>query len=257
MKKSLLVISIFIFFWGLNIPAGVCKVEEESSTTIQIRAISLRVLQERLEAHGAKGPRPKELLHFAGITRVEGYVVDEVKHDVILFGQVNPTLPPLYLDDFVIALRNATLKYAHLKGNTYYYSDPGCSIDPDPKVMGKLDSLAGKIIQKSYPGGIDKGIEEWHDICRSPQQVRVLGIPFHTHFSKVMVKADYDMKGLVDGCDDLDIPGFDSLSDITLAKAKSYIIQGKPIPIPLSSMNRFWFYPGENLYEEDEGIILI
>jgi hypothetical protein len=114
-----------------------------------------------------------------------------------------------------------------------------------------------EIGQNISGGSFQARIQEWHNTCRSPQTVSVLGIPFDTHFAQVMVRADYDMKRLVDGTDSLTIQGFSSLADIAMAKAKNEIIQDKPLSIPVSSMNRFWFYPGENAYVQDQGIIII
>ncbi|MEW6607347.1 MAG: DUF1598 domain-containing protein [bacterium] len=149
------------------------------------------------------------------------------------------------------------MSYRVKRGNVYYYSNPGCSIDPDPDVIQKLQTLGQQIFNHSSSTRIKEGIEKWHSICQLPQNVRVLGIPFDTHFAVVMVKADYDMKTLVDGSDSLNIPGFTSLTDMTLEKAKNDIVQEKPLSIPLYSMNRFWFYPGENHYIEDSGIVII
>jgi hypothetical protein len=137
------------------------------------------------------------------------------------------------------------MKYAVLKGNTRYYSDPGCSIDPDPQIIQLLQIL-GKNQLSSSVDEKEKGLKEWHKICHSPQKVRVLGIPFYSHFAHVMVKADYDMKMLVDGSDTLNLPGFNALTKMTLQRVKTDLLQGGQASIPLAAMNRFWFYPGEN-----------
>lgn len=266
----------FVLFLFLLIPGISCKEPVKTSTkqkseapqpaiekketqapTFQGRAVSLKVLQNRLKACQEKGSCPDELLQLAGLKRIVGYVVDVPNHDIILLGQVDDTLPSLYLENFVIAVRNAWLKYATRKGNTIYYSNPGCSIDPSPRVREQLDVTKRDIFRSSSVDQIEKRIQRWHEVCRSPQQVRVLGIPFNTRFAWVMVKADYDMKNLVDGSDSLNIPGFISLTDMSLEIAKSDIIQGKPVSIPLSSMNRFWFYPGKNGYREDERVVTI
>lgn len=221
------------------------------------RALSLKVLQERLRICVRSGKCSNDLLKLCGLTKIEGYVLDDASNDLILFGQADPRLPSLYTEDFVIALRNACLKYSELRGNTYYYSNPGCSIDPDPNVMRQLENLAKKIPSNSSSGEITKKMEQWGRICEKPQTVRVFGIPFTTHFAKIMVDADYYMKRLVDGSVSLEIDGFTSLVDMTLNKAKKDILDNQPISIPASSMNRFWFYPGGNEYKYGRGIVRI
>ncbi len=208
------------------------------------RAISIRILQEKAKKCTARGKCPENISKLCGLTKVDGFVIDEKNNDIILFGNVDPSLSALYLEDFVVALRNAWLKYAVLKGNTYYYSNPGCSIDPNRRVIDRLVRLKGEIIGRRSSRGGEGVIKRWCKICESPQRVRVLGIPFDTHFAWVMVKADYDMKKIVDGSDVIGIPGLVSLSDMTLDKIKRELLQGHKSSIPLYMMNRFWFYPG-------------
>lgn len=233
------------------------KIKDIKDQVFEGKAISLRILQEKLRNSQSKRSLTKEIFQQVGITKFIGYVVDEPNRDLILIGQCAPALPYIYLDDFIIALRNIWNKYAPLRGNTYYSSYPGCSIDPEPNVLQGLEVLAQDIIGGSYREKIEEGIQKWHSICRSAQKVRVEGIPFDTHFARVMVKADYDMKNLVDGADSLDIPGFKSLMDMTLEIAQENIIRGGSLSIPISSMNRFWFCPGENQYVEDKGVVIL
>ena len=110
--------------------------------------------------------------------------------------------------------------YGRQDGDTWYYSHPGCSIDPNPKVLQKLNEISDLISQQTSAKMKEQGIEAWHKVCRSPQQVRIMGIPFDTRFAHVMVQADYDMKKLADGSDTLDIKGFVSSADMTLEQAK-------------------------------------
>ena len=219
------------------------------------RAVSLRVLEGMARKCMAKGKCPENILELCGLKKINGFVIDEKNRDLILVGKVDATPPSLYLEDFVIALRNAWWKYAPLKGNTYYYSAPGCSIDPNPETIQRLQQVGRGILSSS--GEMEKGLRKWHTICGESQKVRVLGTPFDSHFAKITVDADYYMKRLVNGSVSLGIEGFESLTDMTLSKAKEDVIQGRPISIPLSSLNRFWFFPGENWYVEDKGVVLI
>ena len=220
------------------------------------RAVSLKVLQERVKRCMAKRKCPENILELCGLKKICGFVIDEKNRDLILVGKVDTTSsPPLYFEDFVIALRNAWWKYAPLKGNTYYYSAPGCSIDPNPETIQKLQRVGSGILSRS--GEMEKSLQKWHTICGEPQKVRVLGIPFDSHFAKITVHADYYMKRLVNGSVSLGIEGFESLTDMTLNKAKEDVVHNRPISIPLSCLNRFWFFPGENRYVEDRGVVLI
>ena len=101
----------------------------------QNRAVSLKVLQKQL---GHCPPRDyackRQLFRLAGITTVRGYVVDQKNDDIILFGEVDTCLPPLRLDDFVVALRSAWDKYER--------PDPGCTIEPAPAMNKALDELS-------------------------------------------------------------------------------------------------------------------
>lgn len=219
------------------------------------RAVSLKVLEKRVKECMSGGECLENILELCGLKKTYGFVIDEKNRDLILLGKVDANSPPLYLEDLVIALRNAWWEYAPLRGNTYYYSAPGCSIDSNPETIQRLQRVGSRILSGS--GEMENTLQKWHAICGEPQKVRVLGIPFDTHFAKITVDADYYMKRLVNGSVFLGIEGLESLTDITLNSAKKDVIQGRPISIPLSCLNRFWFFPGENRYVEDKDVVLI
>ena len=211
------------------------------------RAVSLSVLESVVQSAPSA-----EAARLCGITRVSGYVVDKRGHDIILFGKVDPAYPPIYLEDFIVALRNSRMAYATRKGHTYYYAPPGCSIDPDPKVLRELQRIGDKISNTSDLDERRNILDEWQSAGHRPQKVRVLGVPFYTHFAKVMVDADYYMKRLVNGSVDLGISGFPSLMDMSIGVSKKAMQSGEG-SAPENSLNRFWFCPGESSYEEENG----
>lgn len=254
MKKVLLISGIIIFTLVAIHP---CNGKDSTKGLTKVGAISLKILEKRLKDCMAKGNCPEEILQLYGIKRVLGYIIDEKNNDIVLIGRIDDTSPLLYLEDFVIALRNTWLVYAPLEGNTRYYSPPSCSIDPEPKVLGELQQTAEQIFKTSNPEDVQRGLNEWNNACRQPQKVRVMGIPFDSRFGKIMVEADYYMKRLVDGSVSLDIDGFTSLTDMTLDIVKEDIYNNRQSSIPLQSMNRFWFCPGKNSYVEDKGVSLI
>lgn len=223
----------------------------------EFRAVSLRILLQRLMPCHRVEDIPKDISHFCGLTRIMGYVVDEPNCDIILLGEVEPNKPPLYLEDFVIALRNTWCKYAKKEKDTIKYSYPGCSIDPDPIVIQRLNDIGKHISGNSQSGEARDAIEKWKKICESPQKVSVLGVPFLSRFGWVMVKADYDAKCIVDGSDSLELPGFISLLDIEFEQAKNRLLNGKSKSGSQSLLNRFEFCAGKNAYLEDEDMVLI
>ncbi len=218
---------------------------------VTTHAVSLQRLAERLRACGSNGSC-SSLREFDGLRVIDGYVVDPADGDVVLVGRRDEKLPPLMVEDFAVALRNAWARYAERRGNTIIYSSPGCSIDPDPMVMRELDGIAARVMS-----GDRAGQKEWDRVCKKPQKVRVMGMPFHSHFAKVLVDADYAMKRQVDGSDPLGIPGLESVIGTTLAQVRRDVEANQPISVPVSSMNRFWFYPGKNVWEAGDGVVLI
>ena len=222
------------------------------------RAISLTALESRLRS-GHSG----DVARLCGITTMSGFVIDKGARDLILIGEVDPSRPALYLDDLAVAFRNSRLAYASRKGDTLYYTAPGCSIDPDPGVIRELNSL-GRLISGAQDPNAKQGLyDRWQQIGSRPQNVRVLGVPQDSHFAKVMVEADYFMKRLTDGSADLGIPGFQSLMDMRIRIARDSMlsrIPHQPSTInhslrPVQSINRFWFCPGESTYTEEDGVV--
>ena len=72
-----------------------------------------------------------------------------------------------------------------------------------------------------------------------------------------MVTADYLMKRVTNGTADLDLPGFNSLSDMVLEAAVDRIMNDPGGAVSLPHLTRFWFDPGTNTYLEEEGAVLI
>lgn len=224
-------------------PAVVAKKSHPWSGT----AVSLRVLQRRLAACIPSGACPATLLELAGLTRLDGVVRGADAADWILIGASEPSRPALRTEDFAVALRATWIRYGERRGDTIYYSSPGCSIDPQPDTIARLEQVSRQIDQ-------DGDLEAWHAVCRRPQAVRVLGIPFDTHFAKVAVEADYFAKRLVDGSVTVSVPGVTSLSDRTMDVLRREIREQHRTTSGIPWMNRFEFVGGEAAYLKDEGI---
>lgn len=205
-------------------------------------AVSMKALQSAVKS----GDNP-EALTLAGLTRIDGFIIDSDNRDIVLYGQADSSEPALYFDDLAVALRNAKMSYAKLSGHTYYYTAPGCSIDPDPAIIQQLHDIRNR-----HEDG--KWIDQWNEVGASPQNVRVLGIPFNTRFAKVIVDADYYMKKLVNGSVNPNIYGFQSLMGMKIDQAKAQIKDGTRDPDSKMAINRFWFCPGDCLYAFNDNI---
>ena len=151
---------------GVTETAGERSAESDTTAGKGIRAVSLSVLQNRLQqSQPAAGT-----MKMAGLTSITGYVEDKSNQDLVLLGTTNASLPPLHTEDFVVALRYAFLKYAEFKDNTYYYSYPGCSIDPQPEVLAELQHVGDQILSSDYSALLDVSkilmIEQIEDASR-------------------------------------------------------------------------------------------
>jgi hypothetical protein len=221
-----------------------------------LRALSLKILQRELS--NPTNARSRQLLELGGITHLLGYVLDEEQNDIIVYGIADATSSvSLWTEDLVVALRNAWLRYAKLQGNTYIYEDPGCSIDPNPLTVAKLEAIGRNIQNARSDNAIERELLNWGRICKEWQKVRVLGTPVNCRFAWATVQADYDMKRLVDGSDPLGLAGFDSLTTLKLGLVRQKVVNDQAVNIKLAGLNRFWFCPGTNMYEEDDGIVWI
>lgn len=246
MKKHLIASTVFaisVFFIILAIcPINYCNAGCETG-----RAISLRALQNKLQS--CRGSCQEEILQLASVNQVVGYLVDTRNNDIVILGNINSDLPTLNVEDFIIALRSAWHKYEEFC--------PKCTILPNATTIQQLQLIGRRMLSAKSPEEAERHIAEWHRVCQNPQRAQVWGIPVDSRFAQIIIQADYGMKKIVDGSDSLGIPGLSSLVDMTVEKILQDVSQNRPVSVSLSSMNRFWFYPGRNLYEYEEGIALI
>lgn len=217
------------------------------------RAVSLNAL-----AAACQNGQGASVAQLCGITELQGYVHDDANRDLILIGRVDPSLPPLYLDDLVVVLRNAWVVYAEVLDGTRYYSCPGCSIDPNTEILKKLQKISQQVTKGGSRDDIEACLDEWRQTGESAQSVRVMGIPRDTRFAKTIVEADYHLKRLVNGSAVVDLPGFQSVADMRADRVREEIREGQPLTSLSQSLTRFWFDSGETTYcASDNAISLL
>ncbi len=240
------IVVVITFVLTLNLLKA--RAEETSFQLInEGRALSLRVLEENVRGSFKREKQlDKELSSLAGLNKIYGFVIDREGRDCIIIGKTDPHSPPILLDDLVIAIKNRWKEM----------SPPGCSIDPRQEDLVRIQKLANELMGIQDPILLRKKLPSWKNISGS-QDVRVFGVPMNTHFAKIMVEADYLLKRIIDGSYPLNIKGFKSFSDIMVEEVKKRLKVGEISLPPLQMAMRFWFYPRENKFIEDEGIVLI
>lgn len=180
--------------------------------------LSLRALAERAKAN----PNDADVVTLCGINRLEGYVVDVKRGDIIIIGKKESGKPDLSLDDLAICIRNI------VQGDP----DPYCSLDPIPDNITNLNQLmSGNDVDP-----FDMADEDYIDLLEStlgPQQVIIGGVPRESKIANTMIYADYIMKEYSQGLrkDNL----VQSCLDLMKEESESSF-SGEA-----SSMSRFWF----------------
>src|SRR5581483_8903819 len=198
------------------------------------RAISLRELSAELAAG-----RPATLQK---LTRLDGYITDAATHDIILWGQSEPDQPDLHIEDFVIALRAVHGRYGEVRDGTNYIKNPLISIDPDPAVFRQINQQ--DLLSAS-------GQQRFAELCKSPQTVRVEGMPRNTRVAKVLVDADYRMKMVGQGTVTLPISSpFPSHHALQVQKWREEVDAGRKMGPHINT--RFWFQAGRFSYQASE-----
>ncbi len=158
-------------------------------------AVSLRSVVSRAQKYRDRWEKlPSDLQTPGEISRIHGFIIDEKGGDIFLLGRRDPRSPPLKLDILSVGIRSVWRE-----GRT-----PFCSLDPDPKNPG------------------------------SSNKVRLHGVPDDSEFGLIMLEADYAMKRILFGIQNVRVRGYVTLKEI--------IYQNR-MKLTNTVANRFWFYP--------------
>jgi len=195
------------------------------------RKVSLAAVCAAVHAATEKGtPLPSEVLFLGGLQRIDHVFVDPDGHDIVLCGPADELvvdaggavvgakshLPPLHLEDFVVALR--AIDAARAGGMT-------CSIDPAPEGIAKLQNL---LRRQGTIGPNPKATFTAMEEALGPQKVTVAGVPGDSRFARVLVAADYRMKRIGMG-----------LEESGIAELPSYLAM-VPAGSRATTLPRFW-----------------
>lgn len=246
---SVMIISATFFsFHGCGVEYGRRTTDMSYENLI---AISLRGLQDKLLKNDPADIA--KIKSFYGITRLYGFVWDQAEEDIILIGEAMEGRPNLHFDDFVVSLRNRYCFYCEEKNDTLFYSNPSCTIDPDPHVWEMLNELNNRYFGNDF----DAQSKAWEEVCLQPQSVGVFGIPFNTHLASLMVNADYLLKDITNGNISIQTDtDFKSLHQLRREKVDLAMKKGKDVSTG-SPINRFEITSPRSFFKYDENIYLL
>ncbi|HTU27470.1 MAG TPA: DUF1598 domain-containing protein [Pirellulales bacterium] len=164
-----------------------------------LRKISLRRLEAAIAEHLKTGrPLDDEMTYLAGLQRIQYVFVYPELNDIVLAGPaegwkinhdgdlvgVTTGRPVMWLDDLLVALRTA---------EATRQTGISCSIDPTNDGVVRLNALFDKMARDGFE--LEQGMRDAEQTL-GPQMVSITGIPADSHFARVIIAADYQMKRL-------------------------------------------------------------
>ncbi len=200
------------------------------------RAVSLTRLEGEIANNN--GILTDEVRYMAGLQRIDYVFVYPETGDVVLVGPaegwykdasgrvvgLTTGKPVLRLDDMVAAMRT----YAPGSKEAKVI---GCSIDPTKEGLARFQQFQQKIGTTATPNMTEmivRGSQE----ALGKQKVSVTGVNPETHFARVLVEADYRMKLMGIGLEDIPCRGM-----------KSFVDSVNPGTVARNALFRWYFVP--------------
>jgi hypothetical protein len=228
----------------------------------KLRKISLNRLETAIQQQLEAGTElSDDLKALAGLTAVEYVFFYPETKDIVIAGPaegffadqterlvgMNSGQPTLLLEDLVTALRA-------FAPNSKPTSVISVSIDPTAEglqQMNRFIAQARRVARPSDAARLAQGIKENLGL----QTVTFRGIPNSTHFARVLVEADYRMKLVGIGLEQLPV------------NVRSYVERANPNAIASNAMERWYFQPnydgiavsedGEAMRIKERGVQLV
>ncbi|TWU15316.1 DUF1598 domain-containing protein [Allorhodopirellula heiligendammensis] len=204
----------------------------------ELRKVSLNRLEKVIDEHiQSDRPLSDDMLAVAGLTSVQYVFYYPDTQDIVIAGPAegfvaDPTdrfvgihtgRPTILLEDLATALR----AYAPATPPTRVIS---VSIDPTPEGLARMQKFLRAMGGQANPGDtmrLVQGLKQNLGL----QTVTIEGIPAATHFARVLVEADYRMKLIGIGLEQLPVP------------VRSYVSRTSPQTVAANSMERWYFQP--------------
>lgn len=204
----------------------------------KLRKVSLNRLEAELSRRLEAGESIQDdVKGLAGLTSVQYVFYYPESRDVVIAGPaegfytdasdrltgVETGKPIVLLEDLIVAMR----AYAPHSPPTDVIS---VSIDPTAEGLERLQRFmaqAGRNVQRPQTRWLAENLRNNLGL----QTVSIRGIPSETHFARVLVEADYRMKLIGIGLEQLPVP------------VKSYVARANPVAASRNALQRWYFQP--------------
>ena len=242
---------------------GQTDADIKSSTSL--RMISMKGLEEAIaSAHASGKALPADVQYLAGLQRIEYVVLSPENNDIIIAGPgegwktndegvvvgVESGMPVLHLQDLMVAMRSVD---AARQGQGV-----SVSIDPTAEGITRVREVYARMRNqgvRSVSESLASEIEEAY----GDQQVSLTGVPRDSHFSRVLLTADYKMKRLAMGLDESPLRQLPSMLSI-IARKKINLKSAAPRmwmecdyePVAKNSDGNIWQISGKGVRVKTE-----
>jgi hypothetical protein len=232
--------------------AAAGRMEPKLAGPSKLRKVSLNRLEGAISASLEKGKELSEVMNaVAGLTRVEYVFFYPESGDIVLAGPAEGFAedaagcvrgifsgrPTIRLDDLLVSLR----AFSPVGPQTNVIS---VSIDPTKEGLARMQQFLNQIGRNATRADttrISRGLKDNLGL----QTVTITGIPNDTHFARVLVEADYRMKLIGIGLEQLPLP------------FKSYTERSSPTAVARNSMERWYFVPNYDcVHVSEDGLAM-
>jgi hypothetical protein len=234
-----------------RLAAAKAKADADVMRPSELRKVSLNRLEAAITQQLAAGELTDEVKGLAGLTAVQYVFYYPESKDIVIAGPAegffaDPTdrlvgmqtgKPLVLLEDLITALR----AYAPGQKPTSVIS---VSIDPTQEGLQRMNQFLTSVRGRVRPGDAQRlanGLKQNLGL----QTVTFKGIPSSTHFARVLVEADYRMKLVGIGLEELPI------------KVKSYVARANPRSVAANAMERWYFQPNyDGIAVSEDGLAM-
>lgn len=230
----------------------------------ELRVISLRGLERAIADSIESGkPLSAEVQYLAGLQRVEYVIVSPEKNDVFIAGPgegwkvdrngnvvgIQSEMPVVHLQDLLVAMRSVD----------FARQGKGISVSIDPTAEGvrNVNALGDHLraTRTSFVPSMKAKFEQ----AMGPQNVSLTGVPRDSHFSRVLLSADYKMKRLAMGLDPSPLRKLPSMME-TIGKKGMRLTRAAPRmwmecsyePVAKDESGNVWRISGQGVQTQTE-----